>query len=203
MEAQVFGWAGFVVKSKLQILKSKLKEWNYEVFGNVDSKIKVAEIELHALDLEAGVRGLNDQEVSKRRNLLGEVWKLRKIREWVWLQKSRLNWALKGDKNTRFFHVMTKSRQGKNMLDCIQGNGRNVMQPNKVKRVVRHFQCLFSEDWEHRPKIVGTLKSLNSNTAADLEVEFSKAEVWAAIKSCDGNKAPSPDGFNLSCIQKC
>lgn len=34
-------------------------------------------------------------------------------------------------------------------------------------------------------------------------MEFSKAEVWAAIKSCDGNKAPSPDGFNLSCIQKC
>lgn len=59
MEAQVYGWVGFVVKEKLHILKSKLKEWNHEVFGNVDSKIKVAEAELHSLDLEAEGRGLN------------------------------------------------------------------------------------------------------------------------------------------------
>lgn len=58
---------------------------------------------------------------------------------------------------------MTKSMQSKNMLDCVQVNGRNVMQPNEVKHeVVRYFNCLFSENWEHRPMIVGTLKSLNS-----------------------------------------
>ncbi|XP_028054290.1 uncharacterized protein LOC114258520 [Camellia sinensis] len=165
VEAQVFGWAGFVVKTKFLILKSKLKKWNIEVFGNVESKLKVAEAELYSLDFEAEGRDLNDQEVSKRRNLLGEVWRLRKIGKWVWLQKSRLNWALKGDKNTRFFHVMAKTRQCKNMLDCIQVNGRDIMQPN--------------------------------------EVEFTKFEMWVAVKSCDGNKAPGPDGFNLTCIQKC
>lgn len=35
-----------------------------------------------------------------------------------------------------------------------------------------------------------------------MEVEFSEEEIWAAIKECNGNKAPGPDGFNLMCFQK-
>ena len=89
-----------------------------------------------------------------------------------------MNWALKGDKNTRFFHVMAKSRQCKNMLDCIQVNGKDIMQPNEVKQeVVRHFKCLFTESWVHRPKLVCLLKSINTEFAADLEVEFIESEV--------------------------
>lgn len=90
------------------------------------------------------------------------------------------------------------------MLDCIQVNGRVVMQPDEVKmKVVRHFRCLFNESWEHRPKLVGMFKSINNDSIGDLEVIFTESEVWATIKSCDRNKAPGPDGFNLSCIQKC
>ncbi|CAL5380958.1 unnamed protein product [Camellia sinensis] len=126
------------------------------------------------------------------------------MEKWNWLQKSRLNWALKGDKNTKFFHVMAKSRQCRNMLDCIQVNGRDVMLPNELKlEVVRHFRCLFHESWKHRPKLGGVLKSINTDSAADLEVVFTESEVWAAIKNCDGNKAPGPDGFNVYCFQKC
>lgn len=32
---------------------------------------------------------------------------------------------------------------------------------------------------------------------------FSEKEIWSAIKSCDGNKVPGPDGFNLLCLRKC
>lgn len=31
-----------------------------------------------------------------------------------------------------------------------------------------------------------------------LEVSFSEQEIWEVLKACDGYKAPSPDGFNLS-----
>jgi len=78
------------------------------------------------------------------------------------------------------------------------------MQPNEIKlEVVRHFRCLFNESLKHRPKLGGMLKSINTDSAADLEVVFTESKVWAAIKSCDGDKAPRLDGFNLSCIQKC
>lgn len=35
-----------------------------------------------------------------------------------------------------------------------------------------------------------------------LEAEFSEEEIKVAVKDCDGNKAPGPDGFNLFCFQK-
>lgn len=31
-----------------------------------------------------------------------------------------------------------------------------------------------------------------------LEEEFSVAEIWEIVKSCDGNRAPGPDGFNMT-----
>lgn len=34
--------------------------------------------------------------------------------------------------------------------------------------------------------------------SADLEKPFTEEDVWASIQSCDGNRAPGPDGFNLS-----
>ena len=35
----------------------------------------------------------------------------------------------------------------------------------------------------------------------NLEVEFSVDEVWKALKDCDGNKAPGPDGLNINFIK--
>ncbi|KAK2651346.1 hypothetical protein Ddye_011202 [Dipteronia dyeriana] len=35
-----------------------------------------------------------------------------------------------------------------------------------------------------------------------LEESFSKEEVWFALSSCDGSKAPGPDGFNLKFIKE-
>lgn len=31
-----------------------------------------------------------------------------------------------------------------------------------------------------------------------LEEPFSEEEIWEVVKTCDGNKAPGPDGFNLN-----
>ena len=72
-------------------------------------------------------------------------------------------------------------------------------EPNIVKEEVKlYFQNLFLEDWEIRPRIGGFLENTISVEDADgLLKEFSEIEVWSAIMSCDGNKAPGPDGFNM------
>ena len=43
----------------------------------------------------------------------------------------------------------------------------------------------------------------NREEMADQLVKaFTENEVWNCIKSCDGNKAPGPDGFNMLSIKK-
>ncbi|KAL7226447.1 hypothetical protein ACSBR1_021527 [Camellia fascicularis] len=124
--------------------------------------------------------------------------------EWLLLQKSRLNWTLKGDRNTRFFHVMARSRQNRNEISSITVDNILFEDPNQIKRkVYEHFKKHFSEEWASRPTLGGTFKSMQSSSYYGvLETEFLEEEIKAAVKDCDGNNAPSPDGFNLFCFQK-
>ncbi|KAL7198644.1 hypothetical protein ACSBR2_021029 [Camellia fascicularis] len=66
-EAEVEGWAGFVLLKKLKILKFELKAWHKEVFGSVNVKLKEAEEKLHFLDLAAESRDLDEAERTRRR----------------------------------------------------------------------------------------------------------------------------------------
>ncbi|XP_028122989.1 uncharacterized protein LOC114320091 [Camellia sinensis] len=80
-ESQVFGWAGYRCLKKLKALKQKLKVWNIEVFGKIEFKIKAAEEEAHAIELIAEERALLGNEQARRRELMGEVWRLNKMLE--------------------------------------------------------------------------------------------------------------------------
>lgn len=90
-ETNVDGWASFKCLRKLKVLRLSLKKWNLEIFGNVVFIFKQLEGELYALDLAAEVRLLNESELSRRREAKGEAWKLSKMVEWLWLQKSIVN----------------------------------------------------------------------------------------------------------------
>ncbi|KAL7231083.1 hypothetical protein ACSBR2_009369 [Camellia fascicularis] len=65
-----------------------------------------AETELHSLDLQSELRELDEVEKGRRKEVRDVIWKLRKRKEWMWVQKSRMDWAPKGDRNTRFFHII-------------------------------------------------------------------------------------------------
>ncbi|XP_028117415.1 uncharacterized protein LOC114315043 [Camellia sinensis] len=82
-ESALSGWAGFVIMHKLKMLRVDLKKWNREVFGNVTSALKLAEEELHAIDLVAESRNLEENEVQRRREVRKEVWSLAKREEWM------------------------------------------------------------------------------------------------------------------------
>ena len=124
--------------------------------------------------------------------------------EWMWLQNSRLSWTLKGDRNTRFFHVMARTRQSRNEVASITVGDSVVEEPYIVRReVFEHFRKHYTEKWVVRPKLGGLFKSVHSSPRVEmLEAEFSEEEIKAAVKNCDGNKAPGPDGFNMLCFQK-
>lgn len=77
------------------------------------------------------------------------------------MQKSRLNWALKGDKNTWFFHIMASRRQSKNLIDSLKINGILYEDPVEMKKAMWvHFKELFTEGWKIRPILGVSLYAL-------------------------------------------
>ncbi|XP_028099646.1 uncharacterized protein LOC114299162 [Camellia sinensis] len=167
--------------------------------GSEDGKDK-----LHNLDLEAEDRPLDEAELKQKRELRSEVWKLSRMMEWEWPQKSRLDWNLKGDRNTQFFHVTTSCRHNRDALNSISVGGVVVDEPDQVKQEMwDYFRNHFTEDWVSRLVLVGDFKSVSHSQCFDkLEAEFSEEEIWTTVKGCNGNKAPGPDGFNLLFCQK-
>ncbi|XP_028059460.1 uncharacterized protein LOC114263159 [Camellia sinensis] len=159
---------------KLKSLKSALKKWNIDMFGNVENKLKATEEEAHVLDLVAEERPLSADELARRRVLHGDAWKMNKMRN-------------------------------RNALCSILVNGINIEDPIGVKsEVLNHFRNLFAKPWKKRPSLNGRFKSIgDANDFGLLEAEFTEVEISNAIKSCGGNKAPGPDGFNLGFFQKC
>ncbi|GMP55749.1 hypothetical protein CsSME_00020479 [Camellia sinensis var. sinensis] len=149
-------------------------------------------------------RAMLDSEKLRRRMVRQEVWKLYRMVEWLWHQKSRLNWTLNGDRNTRFFHVSANLRQSRSLLNSITINGVSHEEPSRVKHVVfQHFKTHFDEDWTKRPVLGGVFKTIEADSVSHFLVpEFTETEVLAAIKDCNSNKAPGPDGFNMLCYQK-
>ena len=85
------------------------------------------------MDLIAELRSLQDVEVRRRKEIKGNVWKSRKMEEWIWLQKSRVNCALKGERNTRYFHIMATKRHNRHLMDSITVNGISYNNPMEKK----------------------------------------------------------------------
>ena len=132
------------------------------------------------------------------------MWKLSRLVDRIWWQKSRLKWQLQGDKNSKFFHYMVSSRQRRNNINTIMVNDEQIEDPKLIKKATfNHFKSLYEEEMVTRPFFTENQgNSISEELAGQLVGAFTENEVWCCIKSCDGNKAPGLDGFNMQSIKK-
>lgn len=77
----VHGNGAFIMKEKLKLLKSLLKQWNSEVFGNLITKRNDVVVRMNALDVRAGEHQLTVEEVLERKELMREYWRLTDLHE--------------------------------------------------------------------------------------------------------------------------
>lgn len=183
------GWAAVRITKKLKCMKEALKMWSKQEFGCLQTKLTKVDENIHSLDIQAESGTLQEVDIIKSKELKAEMWNLNRQIERMWLQKSRVQWHLKGDRNTKYFHVMARSRQNKNSLKSVSIDDQIVEEPHLVKKnVFKHFQKLYSKNWEVRPffsEIMG--HAIDEDMKSSLVAKFSEEEIWNAIRSCDGN----------------
>ncbi|GKV51081.1 hypothetical protein SLEP1_g57759 [Rubroshorea leprosula] len=202
-EMEVEGFAGYKCQQKLKLLKEFLKGWNKEVFGNMEALYGQAVKKVEQVDMQNEVSDLEEAEIVKRQEGFSEMWDCIRKRELIWKQKSRDKWVREGDANTRFFHRVAIGRRAHNNIVGVMSEGGWCEEPDAVKNeVAKYFSKCFQGDSWNRPK-PGELnfQQISEEKKEWLERPFSVEEIEEGLRSCDGSKAPGPDGFNFNFLK--
>ncbi|XP_058767944.1 uncharacterized protein LOC131641660 [Vicia villosa] len=173
---KVEGRGDFVLKEKLRLLKGKLIWWNKKVFGKID------------LEVEEGVRDINYGDVllgeaeeyiqleilKNRKEATGRFQTKLRIKENMFLQKSRLKRLNEGDSNSGFFHKVMRDKRRHNHIGTINTSGGVLSTVKDIKEeVVRHFSSKFGEMEGHSPNLDGIpFNSISGEDKSWLERPF-------------------------------
>lgn len=99
----------------LKALKSDLRALNKDMFGDLPGRVKQAYEDLCAKQTAA----MQDPQTStfEAASDAWEYWHhISGLEEQFYFQKSRMQWMGLGDRNSRFFHKVTQSRNLRNTM---------------------------------------------------------------------------------------
>ena len=182
------------VSAKLASTRSAISAWNKTQQRNSQATIEQKKRELDV----ALASPVNDtsliQSIAEKLNAayLAE--------EEYWRQRNRLLWLKLGDRNTGYFHAITKARKRANAFSVLEGeDGQMVHKEDEIVQVIdSYFQKLFSAcPGEREETVRQALRPIVSDEENSLLTAIPTAwEIREACFSINADKAPGPDGFS-------
>lgn len=125
--------------------------------------------------------------------------------ELFWKQRSRIQWLHSGDRNSSFFHAVTRERRTINKFSVIEKpNGHAVFEEEQiVTTITDYYTELFSSQQNTSLQVLDeVLSPLISSEMNDALIRIpNKQEIMQAVFSIHPDKAPGPDGFSPSFYQ--
>lgn len=121
-------------------------------------------------------------------------------------QKAKLDKALAGDKNSRYFHALIKQkRQHKSIWVLVDNDGSRVEgHDNLVHHIVNFYGNLFGTAQDTRDvefSLRNPIYRVTSAMNSVLTRQVTLVEIINVVFGMDDNKAPGPDGYN-ACFYK-
>ncbi|CAN0907190.1 Transposon TX1 uncharacterized 149 kDa protein [Linum grandiflorum] len=180
---------------KLQICKEKLHKWAKAKL--ITKRQRETQIKRRLDEIEPIFHSSAIME--EERSLKGELQDLWHTDHLLWKQTAKENWHTQGDRNTAFFHAITKHKKQRSKIATIQTEsglwirGRDTLrahaksfyadlftsQPERPQ--ARSFDCL--------PMLV--TPAMNSSLTASV----TDNEIRAAVFALGASQSPDPDGF--------
>lgn len=117
---------------------------NWKRSAKQNSILRIQELKFK-IDAETHNTCYTPSILSQLRKELSEEYYNEEI---FWKQKSRLNWLKAGNKNTRFFHAITKKRRAQNqILSLVDAEGKTSYEEKDLGRVAEdYFKFLFTSE---------------------------------------------------------
>ena len=123
--------------------------WNRKVFENIFQRKRKLMARINGIQAALenySLRGLTRLD----ERLRSEVEMVIAQEEILWLQKSRKDWILHGDRNINFFHRKTITRRRRNRIEAIQDSSGNWLYNEREihNHTIKYFSSLFKSEAE-------------------------------------------------------
>ncbi|XP_019157169.1 PREDICTED: uncharacterized protein LOC109153759 [Ipomoea nil] len=195
---EVVGNSMYRFATKLKKTKRVLKNWNWEVFGNIFEKVKLLEERVRVCEevLQGCVSEGNMLEYKKAQ---AELQKQVRIEEGFWQQKAHSQWVVDGERNSKYFHGIVRERRRKQFIHKIRGDGGQwESEQERIDEMAVHFfQRLYSEEEiQANPLVYDCLQEMVTDEEnAKLIAIPSEGEIRSSAFSMSTSSAAGPDGF--------
>lgn len=195
------------LENSIIIFSSRVSRWNKEVFGNIFHKKQHILARLKGIQRSLAYRPsrfLTDLE----KQLRTEYSNLLENERELWMLKSRTEWIMEGERNTKFFHVSTLvNRRHNKIRGLLTPEGEWCFDPLILRNMVnKFFKNLYSSSKECYLRIPGQWIELSFQENVELSrallEPITNKEVWTALKCLKPHKAPGPDGLHPVFFQK-
>ncbi|GKV05206.1 hypothetical protein SLEP1_g17240 [Rubroshorea leprosula] len=181
------------------------KQWSKTVFGNIFEDKKSIIKRLNGI-YRSPAFPHSSFLVDLERQLSKEYENILKMEEDLWFMKSRSNWLIEGDRNTKFFHLSTVRHKARNrILGLKDSTGNWIFDPPALSTLImNYFSGLFttSHELSYSDSFAGIDVSPQAIPLESFQGVLTKDEIWAALHSIKPFKAPGPDGVHPLFFQK-
>jgi len=146
-EVQVHGNPTYQLVAKLKYLKAALKDWRKQTFDNPSCKVEHIRDEHNKAHKELSTNPSNVQLQQEELSLQDELRTWLPHEEDQWKKKSKESWMRLGDKNTKFFYSVVKTKQARNNIyHLLSEEGKKVVNWNQIKVLAPAFyEALFNQ----------------------------------------------------------
>nr|GEZ53826.1 RNA-directed DNA polymerase, eukaryota [Tanacetum cinerariifolium] len=144
-------------------------------------------------------QGVNDDLLLSRMECMKQLHDVESADARDSMQKAKIQWAIEGDENSKFFHGVINIKRTNLAVKGIMIDGEWVDDPSRVKDEFRtHFAARFQDLGICHGRINFSFPNrLNLQQATDLENPITRDEIRNAVWGCGENKSPGPDGFTF------
>ncbi|GKV02365.1 hypothetical protein SLEP1_g14812 [Rubroshorea leprosula] len=181
------------------------KQWSKAVFRNIFEDKKSIIKRLNGI-YRSPAFPHSSFLVHLERQLSKEYENILKMEKDLWFMKSRSNWLIEGDRNTKFFHISTVHHRARNrILGLKDSTGNWIFDPLALSTLImNYFSGLFTT--LHELSYSNSFASIDVSPRAipleSLQGVSTKDEIWAALHSIKPFKASGPDGVHPLFFEK-
>jgi hypothetical protein len=186
--------------NKLRATRKHLGGWARHMAGILKKeKLRLSSI-IDNLKALAEVCPLLPQEIELKSQSNAQIARLLREEEIKWYQRSKSQFILEGDANTRYFHSVANGRHRKKLIhSLVQDEGTIEGQENLKSYITNYYKGLFGSPDEGNFSMDETrTDDIPQVSVAEndlLIAPYSEDEVKEAVFQMEHNKAPGPDGF--------